>query len=165
MLTRPLTIFAKGRVTLPTNSNVIHFFRMHNITSVFLLCKLFLLLFLGFPFLVLGYLGHLQPMGHLPVGTKWTAWTHTHTWKHTQSPKSAEAATYSLFGWIYCRGPQFCICPEGCKTSKLIFYCLYWSNKWDIWYWLFIQTSRRSSLDCYVTQKKLLQFLAMIKCK
>lgn len=51
-------------------SNVIHFFIMHNITSVFLLCKLFLLLFLGFPFLVLGYLGHLQPVGHLPVGMK-----------------------------------------------------------------------------------------------
>lgn len=48
---------------------------MHNITSVFLLCKLFLLLFLSFPSLVLGYLGHLQPVGHLPVGTKWTAST------------------------------------------------------------------------------------------
>lgn len=73
--------FAKGRVTLPNQaSNVIHFFIMHNITSVFLLCKLFLLLFLGFPFLVLGYLGHLQPVGHLPVGTKWTAWSqNTHT--------------------------------------------------------------------------------------
>lgn len=51
------------------------FFVMHNITSVFLLCKLFLLLFLSFPFLVLGYLGHLQPVGHLPVGTKSTAST------------------------------------------------------------------------------------------
>lgn len=65
-------------------SNVIHFFIMHNITSVVLLCKLFLLLFISFPFLVLGYLGHLQPVGHLPVGTKRTASTqpaHTHSQK------------------------------------------------------------------------------------
>lgn len=64
------------------------FFIMHNITSVFLLCKLFLLLFLCFPFLVLGYLGHLQPMGHLPVGTNWTASTqplrvHSHKCSHS----------------------------------------------------------------------------------
>lgn len=57
---------------------------MHNITSVFLLCKLFLLLFISFPFLVLGYLGHLQPVGHLPVGMKRTASTqpaHAHSQK------------------------------------------------------------------------------------
>lgn len=65
-------------------SNVIHFFRMHNITSVFLLCKLFLLLFISFPFLVLGYLGHLQPVGHLPVGMKRTASTQP---AHTRSQK------------------------------------------------------------------------------
>jgi len=67
-------------------SNVIHFFIMHNITSVFLLFKLFLLLFLSFPFLVLGYLGHLQPVGHLPVETKRTAWSqHTNTHPHTDT--------------------------------------------------------------------------------
>lgn len=55
---------------------------MHNITSVFLLCKLFLLC-RGFPFLVLGYLGDLQPMGRLPVGDEVnsvnTAITHAKT--------------------------------------------------------------------------------------
>lgn len=60
-------INANGQVT-PTV--MLYIFVMHNITSVFLLCKLFLLLSLGFPFLVQGYLGHLQPVGHLPVGMK-----------------------------------------------------------------------------------------------
>lgn len=63
---------------------VLYIFIMHNFTSVFLLCKLFLLLFLRFPFLVLGYLCHLQPVGHLPVGTKCKAWTqNAHTRTHT----------------------------------------------------------------------------------
>lgn len=78
-------------------SNVIHFLIMHNITSVFLLCKLFLLC-RDFPFLVLGYLGELQPVGRLPVGDEVnsvnTANTHANT-----SPEASQLG-YIFSTWV-----------------------------------------------------------------
>ena len=99
-------------------SNVIHCFIMHNITSVFLLCKLFLLLFLSFPFLVLGYLGHLQPVGHLPVETKRTGWsqhTHTHTLKScTSLLLSQKIDSGGINRCSQSRGPQL---SKGCNLK------------------------------------------------